>query len=49
MEDQSSQAFKVVYNLVSYTIFEISHIKKKNTIDCEFRICETVSIFHDMV
>lgn len=40
MEDQSSQAFKVVYNLVGYTIFEI---------DCEFRICETVSIFHDMV
>lgn len=29
MEDQSSQAFKVVYNLVSYTIFEISHILKK--------------------
>lgn len=40
MEDQSPQAFKVVYNLVSYTIFEISHILKKNTIDCEFRICE---------
>lgn len=45
MEDQSSQAFKVVYNLVSYTIFEISHILKKNTIDCEFRICEQFPSF----
>lgn len=45
MKDQSPQAFKVVYNLVSYTIFEISHIKKKNTIDCEFRICEQFPSF----
>lgn len=45
MEGQSSQAFKVVYNLVSYTIFEISHILKKNTIDCEFRICEQFPSF----
>lgn len=45
MKDQSPQAFKVVYNLVSYTIFEISHILKKNTIDCEFRICEQFPSF----
>lgn len=45
MEDQSSQAFKVVYNLVSYTIFEISHILKKNTIDSEFRICKQFPSF----
>lgn len=43
MKDQSPQAFKVVYNLVSYTIFEISHIFKKNTI--EFRICEQFPSF----